>query len=81
MAIRVMYTAYILNRLPSKAIDDEIPAERAKIEVDYDKLKIFGCEAHTLVEKQFRDRFDSKTKKMKFIGMTNTGYKVFDPEN
>lgn len=40
-----MYTAYILNRLPSKAIDNEVPARRANIEVDYTKIKIFGCEA------------------------------------
>lgn len=30
----VMYTTYILNRIPSKAINNEVPAARAKIEVD-----------------------------------------------
>jgi len=77
----VMYAAYILNRIPSKAICDELPATRAKIEVDYGKIKIFGCELYSLVEKSFRDRFDSKTRKMKLVGITNTGYKVFDPIN
>jgi len=77
----VMYAAYILNRIPSKAICNELPATRAKIEVDYSKIKIFGCELYSLIEKPFRDRFDSKTKKMKLIGITNTGYKVFDPTN
>jgi len=77
----VMYAAYILNRIPSKAICDELPATRAKIETDYSKIKIFECELYSLVEKPFRDRFDSKTKKMKLVGITNTGYKAFDPVN
>lgn len=76
-----MYSAYILNRLPSKAVDNEIPARRAKIKVDYGKIRIFGCDAYSLVEKQFRNRFYSKTRKMKLVGITNTGYKVYDPTN
>lgn len=80
MAIR-SHVHRIHTESPSKAIDDEVPARRAKIEIDYGKLKIFGCEAYTLVEKQFRNRFDNKTRKMKFVGMTNTKYKVFDPTN
>lgn len=77
----VMYAAYILNRLPSKAINDEIPAKKAEAKIDYMKVKIFGCETYSHIENQFRGRFDSKAKKMKFVGMTNTGYKVYDPEN
>lgn len=76
-----MYAAHILNRLPSTAISNEIPAKRAEIEIDYTKLKIFGCEAYTHIENQFRARFDSKAKRMKLIGITNTGYKVYNPEN
>lgn len=76
-----MYSAYALNRLPSKAVDNEIPARRAKIKVDYGKIRIFGCDAYSLVEKQFRNRFDSKTRRMKLVGITNTGYKVYDPIN
>jgi len=78
----VMYATYILNRILIKAICDELSAARAKIEVDYAKIKIFECELYNLVEKSFMDRFDNKrTKKMKLIGITNTGYEVFDPLN
>lgn len=69
------------NRLSSKAVDNEIPTRRAKIKVDYGKIRIFGCDAYSLVEKQFRDRFDIKIRRMKLVGITNTGYKVYDPTN
>jgi len=75
----VMYTAYILNHIPNKAINNnEVSAVKVELGVNYARIKIFGCEAYNYVEKQFRNRFDNKIKKMKFVGITNIGYKLFD---
>ena len=59
--IEVMHTAvYVRNRLPSDAIDDDIPFERwFDKDLDSDELKIpkpFGCTVYIHVPKKRRKR-------------------------
>lgn len=74
----VTYSAYILNRLPSQAIDNKIPINLLNKPVDHNKIKVFGSQAHSLIKKNFRNRFDPKTKKIIFVGISNIEFKLLD---
>ncbi|UYV66641.1 K02A2.6-like, partial [Cordylochernes scorpioides] len=46
-------------------------------------FKIFGSEAYANIPKQFRSKWDSKTKKMIFVGYEHTSknYRLYDPKS
>ena len=50
--------------------------------MDYSTLRIFGCQAYSLVDSQKRNKLESKSKKCIFIGFTKgvKGFRLWDPE-
>lgn len=76
----VLHAAYIINRLPSAAITNQIPYQvLIKKTPQYQHLRVFGCLAYgTTVGPKYK--LDARAKKCIFLGCaSNTkGYKVYD---
>jgi len=73
---------YILNRRP-RELDKQIPYELwTKKKVDLKHLRKFGSDVFVYAPKQFRSKFESKTKKMIFVGYDgdSNNYRVMDPQ-
>ncbi|KAK7605374.1 hypothetical protein V9T40_007232 [Parthenolecanium corni] len=74
----IQCAAYQLNRCPN--YENKIPAELwYGKDVDYSKLKKFGCLVHLLLPKQKRDKFDPVSRKCVMIGYASNGYRLLDP--
>nr|GMD93365.1 uncharacterized protein LOC109150247 [Ipomoea batatas] len=76
----ILHATYIINRLPSVAINQQIPYQVLLKKVpQYQHLKVFGCLAYaaTLGPKS---KFDARAKKCIFLGYGNgtKGYKLYD---
>ena len=50
--------------------------------MDCSTIRIFGCPAYSLVDSQKRNKLESKSKKLIFIGFTKRvkGFRIWDPE-
>ena len=76
------YACYLVNRLPSSAIEGKTPLEiwSGKTAPDYDLLRVFGCPAYYHVKK---DKLDPRAKKGLFVGFKKgiNGYKIWDPKD
>ncbi|GBM97666.1 hypothetical protein AVEN_11677-1 [Araneus ventricosus] len=46
---------------------------------DLKNLRVFDCDAYTLVPNSQRKKLDDKCKKMIFIGYSSMGYRLLDP--
>ncbi|KAG6470938.1 hypothetical protein ZIOFF_072026 [Zingiber officinale] len=76
-------TVYILNRSPTKAVQNRTP-----FEAWYDRkpvvnqLKVFGCVAYARMLPQNREKFDEKGEKFIFIGYSDEskGYRLYNPK-
>ena len=73
--------AYLLNRSPTKSLNNKTPFEEwtgEKPRVNH--LKIFGCLAYTHIPKDERKKLDSKAKKCIFLGYggLRKGYRLYD---
>ncbi|KAL1449198.1 hypothetical protein WDU94_000417 [Cyamophila willieti] len=76
----ILTATYLINRIPT--VDGKVPAELwFGYKPDYSKLKIFGCTAHLHVPKEKRDKLDEKSVKLKMIGYTDNGYKLWNEKN
>nr|GLL25232.1 uncharacterized protein LOC109182622 [Ipomoea trifida] len=76
----VLHAAYIINRLPSAAIDNHIPYQiLIKKAPQYGHLRVFGCLAYATTVGP-KSKLDARAKKCIFLGYTNgtKGYKVYD---
>src|SRR5262249_11291978 len=66
----VNYVAYILNRVPTRALDENITPYQAytgnKPSVAH--LRVFGCDAHAFIPKGKRSKFGSKSLHCVHIG-------------
>ncbi|XP_019170445.1 PREDICTED: uncharacterized protein LOC109166016 [Ipomoea nil] len=76
----VLHLAYIINKVPSSAINDQIPYQVLLHKTPhYHHLKVFGCLAYaaTLGHKS---KFDARARKCVFLGYANgtKGYKLYD---
>jgi len=79
----VNHVSYLVNMLPSTAIDFQILENIWRGEsVDYSTLRIFGCPMYSLVDSQKRNKLESKSKKCIFIGFTKgvKGLRLWDPK-
>lgn len=79
----VSTAAYLINRSPTRTLEYSTPEEIwSGKKPDVSHLKIFGCEVMVHVPKEKTRKWDSKARKMIFIGYCeNTkGYKVIDPK-
>lgn len=72
---------YILNRRP-RELDKKLSYELwSGKKTTLNHLRKFGAEAYVHVPKQFRSKFESKSKKMILVGYDrdSSNYRVFDP--
>eukprot|EP00253_Pinus_taeda_P028289 PITA_28289 len=66
----VSTTCYLVNRSPSVAINCKIPKEVWTVQsCDYSHLRIFGCDAYSLIPKNQCSKLDPKSKCYVFVGI------------
>lgn len=73
---------YLINRCPSKAINNRIPEEVwSGRPINLKHLRSFGCDAMLHIPKEKRRKWDEKSNKMIFVGYSEItkGYKLMDP--
>ncbi|GBM84347.1 Retrovirus-related Pol polyprotein from transposon TNT 1-94 [Araneus ventricosus] len=76
----VLTAAYINNRMPNTSIDCHTPYYlKYNTHADLKNLRVFGCDAYTLIPNSQRKKLDDKCKKMIFIGYSSMGYRLLDP--
>ena len=80
--IEVVHTAvHILNRCPTKALNDKTPIEAwSGIEPSVSHFKIFGCICYAQVLAQKRTKLHEKSQKCVFLGYSDVtkGYRLVD---
>lgn len=74
---------YILNRTAIKKGKSETPFEawnKKKLELSH--VRVFGAEAYSYIDKQFRKKMDKKAQKLMLVGYQaeSTNYRLWDPE-
>ena len=75
-------SVYLLNRHP-RELDEQIPYELwTNRKVMLDHLRKFGATVYTHIPKQFRSKFETKSKKMIFVGYdgNSINYRVYNSE-
>lgn len=75
-------TAYILNRVPASG-EDKTPYEKwfgKKPSIRH--LRVFGTNCYTLIPKQLRKKWESKSRRGKLVGYTDTdkNFRIWDEE-
>jgi len=78
----VQYVVYILNRSPSKALNDITPEEKwSSWKPSVEHLRIFGSLAYALVPYQKRIKLDEKSIKCVMFGVSkeSKAYRLYDP--
>ena len=78
-------SSYVRNCLPTSALKEgETPYEQwYGRKPDVSHFREFGCMAYALVPDCERQKLDTKSKKMRFVGdsLTSKGYRLFDETN
>ncbi|KAJ0808457.1 putative RNA-directed DNA polymerase [Helianthus annuus] len=80
----VLNATYIINRLPSKTIEDKTPYELLHGDkLSYDHMRVLGCLAYYRSIETNRDKFEIRGRPGIFMGYPSRtkGYKIFDPSN
>ncbi|KAG7552293.1 Integrase catalytic core [Arabidopsis thaliana x Arabidopsis arenosa] len=80
----VMTACYLINRTPTKILQDKSPFEvLTKTKPSLDHLRVFGCVCYVLVPGEQRNKLQAKSTKGMFIGYSTTqkGYKCYVPES
>lgn len=78
----VQYAVYILNRSPSKALNDVTPEEKwSSWKPSVEHLRIFGSLAYALVPYQRRIKLDERSIKCVMFGVSkeSKAYRLYDP--
>lgn len=83
-AEEVATSIYQLNISPTKTVINRTPYDawhERKFRIGH--LKIFGCDAYTLINSQNRRKIDEKSEKFIFIGycIQSKGYRLYIPDN
>ncbi|KAI3719915.1 hypothetical protein L6452_20821 [Arctium lappa] len=79
----ILTATYIINRLPSRVIDNKTPYEIVFGQrPDYDFMKVFGCLAYYGNTETKGDKFEMKGRPGIFLGYPtgSKGYKIYDIE-
>ena len=74
---------FLLNRLPTKAVNGKIPFEAwYGLKPNLKNLKLFGCLCFAHVPQVKREKLDKKAEVGIFIGYNNSSkaYRVFQPQ-
>jgi hypothetical protein len=73
---------YLLNRCPTRALDNKTPFEAySGRKPGLAHLKIFGCVCYVHIPSEVRQKLDAKSIKGVFVGyaVCEKGYRVYDP--
>lgn len=76
-------TIYLLNRVPTAALDGVTPHEEwSGHKPSISHLRFFGCKTSMLIPKKQRTKLDMKSKKFIFLGYSDVGlgYRLMDPK-
>jgi len=79
----IMTATYIINRLPSRALDNKTPFEVLFKRVpDYDHMRVLGCLAYYRNTNTKGDKFEPRGRPGVFMGYPSgtKGYKIYDLE-
>lgn len=79
----ILTATYIVNRLPSKVINDKTPYEILfERYPEYDHMRVFGCLAYYKNTETNGDKFEPRGKPGVFLGYPpgKKGYKIYDLE-
>ncbi|KAM0069913.1 putative RNA-directed DNA polymerase [Helianthus debilis subsp. tardiflorus] len=79
----ILTATYIINRIPSKAVDNKTPYEiLVGKPPSYDHMKVFGCLTYYRNTNTKGDKFEPRGKPGIFLGYPRgtKGYKVYDVE-
>ena len=64
----LLMAVHIINMLPSRPLGLQIPHEIwTDSKLNYDKLRIFGCEAYTLIPKDDHRKLEPRSRKCVFL--------------
>ncbi|GJV29321.1 putative RNA-directed DNA polymerase [Tanacetum coccineum] len=80
----ILTATYIINRLPSKVIEDKTPCELLYGEKpSYDHMRVIGCMAYYQSVETKGDKFKIRGRPGVFIGYPSgtKGYKIYDPSH
>ncbi|GJX16863.1 zinc finger, CCHC-type containing protein [Tanacetum coccineum] len=78
----VRHAIYILNSVPTKALEDITPYEAIKQrKPNLENLEIFGCITYAKVPSQYLTKLDDRITKMVYLGneQGSKAYRLFDP--
>ncbi|GJU47968.1 ribonuclease H-like domain, reverse transcriptase, RNA-dependent DNA polymerase [Tanacetum coccineum] len=78
----VRHAIYILNSVPTKALEDITPYEAIKNrKPNLENLKVFGCIAYAKVPSQHLTKLDDRSTKMVYLGneQGSKAFRLFDP--
>ncbi|GJT12879.1 retrovirus-related pol polyprotein from transposon TNT 1-94 [Tanacetum coccineum] len=73
---------YLLNRCPSKSLDNKTPQEAWNgLKPTVSHIRVFGCIAYVYVPSQRRLKLDNRSEKHVFVGYDkqSKGYKLYNP--
>jgi histone deacetylase 1/2 len=76
--------AYLINRLPTRVIDNTCPLERLFHQSpNYSMLRVFGCACWPHLRPYRKQKLSFRSKQCVFIGYSSLhkGYKCLDPES
>ena len=81
----LLTVVHIINMSPSRPLGLQIPQEIwTGSKPNYDKLRIFGCEAYALIPKDDHRKLEPRSRKCIFLGYGpdgEIGYRLWDPEH
>ena len=79
----VSMACYLINRSPRAALDGKVAKEVwTGNEVDYSRLRVFGCPAYTHIAREERSKLDAKFRQCIFLGFQKEvkDFKLWDPK-
>ena len=74
---------YLINRSPRAALDGKVADEVwTRNEVDYLRLRLFGCPSYIHIAGEERSKLDAKSRECTFLGYQKgiKGFKRWDPK-
>ncbi|KAK7580680.1 hypothetical protein V9T40_001309 [Parthenolecanium corni] len=77
----VLCANYLLNRCPTSSTGRVPAAEWYQQEVDYEKLRPFGCVCFVHIPKEKRHKFESHSSKGVMVGYAPIGYRIYNLES
>eukprot|EP00253_Pinus_taeda_P031458 PITA_31458 len=80
----VACATYILNRCPTKSVQNIVPEEAwSGRKHSVARIRVFGCVAYAHVSDELRKKLDNKAEKCLFVGYSDESkeYKLYNPLN